>query len=169
MGKELLLKAALMGGPRGAKTDTEKDCSVNLSHFCTKIARVYALTCQKFVGVDPVDVRTKAMELIRQADMIALYVKNGVVCDDEFITVMEALRWTGYYVTTGRKAKFNLALIHQHDAAPEGVGIYSAIIKVWNCFLLDDCTDNKYTDCEPVLGYPIEIIKRSEDSYEVLL
>lgn len=168
MGKESLLNAALKGAPKGAKTETDNNSSVNLIHVQNKLARVYSATCKAFEGLKPTDVESKAQELIHNSDVMKLYTKKDTVCDDDFVTVMESLRWTGIYVTTGRKPKFRLALVESKNSGmTEPVESSLMTNKIWNCLLLDDFVGYKFTGGAAVIGYEIKILQKTTDVYEV--
>lgn len=173
MGLEQLLGAAAKAAPVGIKSATHVDGKVNSIHISNRIARVYMATCSDFKGLAPTDVVDKVGELMHRSDIVKMYTKGGVVCDDDLVTTMEAIRWTGIYVTTGRKANFYLALIEAHKTAgshPElEAGSKGAI---WNSMVLDDVEGSVYDGYSmlgSLVGYNLNILQKSLDRYEVII
>lgn len=173
MGLEQLLGAAAKGAPEGIKAVTGVSSKINSTHISNRIARVYMATCSEFKGLAPTDVIDKVGELMHRSDIIKMYTKGGEVCDDDLVTTMEAIRWTGVYVTTCRKANFYLALVEPHKMVGTHPELEAkATSGVWNSMVLDDVEGpvyNGYDMLSSLVGYNLNILQKSLDRYEVII
>lgn len=173
MGLSDLMLAAKLAAPTGVKTDTNFNGKTNVLHVSNKIARAFMATVSKFKGMEPDDVTSEAIKLMKNSDIIAMYAKQGVVSDSDLVTVLEAIRWTGVYATTGKKLKFHMALIEPHGAKSDNAH-NDKKVNSWNGMVLEDTQldgdiYNGYGHLAELVGYNLRVLGKSDDLYDVTL
>jgi hypothetical protein len=173
MSLDAMLSAADAASVVGAESVTHIDSSTNITHFVNLIAKVYAKSYPLFKDVQPYDVNDKAIELASGNLVMPMFARRGQVSDGDAVSVIEALRWTGIFATTGRKPKFYPVLIEpigKVESAPELAA--KRDVSLWNAFILDDFQGMDYTDYGKLPGAKVKsinILQQSVDAYDVKL
>lgn len=144
-----------------------------------QLSRVSRIFCQTFSYASPIlkdvkeeDVISKALEIAKDGHILNIVQSNKKCPDVDIVTVIEALKWTGYYYATGKRLKFVLASIEPSEWFNKHIGAVEAgKSKMFTSCLLEGYAGDKYTEYsifDRDVKY-LNILGRSVDMYDVSL
>ncbi len=170
------MKESLMGmaQPTGVKPTMYADKStLGLNRMVRLIAKVYSSSYDVFAGANEDDVEGLVNCCVADEKFMSMFARRDGLSDGDAVAVREALRWSGYYITTGKKKKIRLALIEPYEHC--GLGIELAAkptSSIWNSIVLSDYMGTEYEDYGMICkakGKSVNIVQKSLDSYDVIM
>lgn len=163
------MKVATMAS---ATSVTHQDNATNLTHFLNCIAKVYGRTAKSFIGVSPDCVEATAIKMAGDETLLRIFAKGNKVADGDVVSLIEALKWTGYVMTTGEKRMINLALVEPTEMAGRNPELATKQPTIWNTFLVSGYEGTEYKEygmLPQVKGMKLNILGKSLDSYNVVI